>query len=95
MEAEIIVFVGLLLGIIFRTASPYLRKAAAGEKIHWENRYIVAALAALILCMALAVTIYPTIPIDTTADAFLIFASAFISGAGTETVLIEAGKILS
>jgi len=92
MQTEVIAFIGLLLGIIFRTASPYLRKIQAGEDIHWENRYLVAAVASLILCTGAALMTYPTLVIDTAAKAIAVFISAFIVGVGAESTIIEVGK---
>jgi uncharacterized membrane protein len=89
-DAVTIAFIGVLLGICARTALPYLRKAKR-EHIEWSHRYTVSAVATFILCLIVAILVFPAFTVP--EDFFLhIFFGAFAFGFGVDSAVIEGAE---
>jgi len=90
MNPAAIAFIGVFLGIVSRTALPYLRKRAAGEVTQWDHKYTGMALAALALCLIVSALVFPGLLVETAGWAA--FLSGYVFGFGFDALLIEAEK---
>lgn len=48
MELELVIFVGILCGVLARAFLPYWRKLVAGEKLEFQMRYLAIVVASII-----------------------------------------------
>ena len=88
---EAIAFVGMLLGVLGRTASPYLRKIKEGAEIVWSQRYTASAIASLILCAITVALVFPAFTIPE-GSLLAVFLAAFCFGFGINAVVNEVDK---
>jgi len=88
---EAVAFVGMFLGVISRTALPYLYKVQGGANISWDNRYLASAIASLILCTITVALVFPafTIPEGSVVAAFFV---AYVFGFGINSTVNEIDK---
>ena len=88
-------FFGLLLGVLARTFSPWLRKVREGRVQRFGRRYFYSTLASLVLGFILTLVIFPKF--DAAADAhsfeslFKLFCLAFGFGFGWNGLVLEGG----
>lgn len=92
MNPVTVAFIGVFLGIVSRTAFPYLRKVAAGEKLKWNHDYTAAALATLVLCIIVTALVFPGLMVTETGILWP-FLMGYIFGFGFDALIIEAGKM--
>ena len=84
---EVIAFAAMVLGVLGRTALPYLLKMQAGEEMTWEKRYTASAIASVILATITVALVFSafTVPegsVSVVAGAAFVFGWAL--GTGTE-----------
>ena len=92
MEPAVAAFIGVFLGIVSRTAFPYLRKqAAAGGELEWNRNYTAAALTTLVLCIIVAALVFPGLAVPD-ANPWACALAGYVFGFGFDALLIEAGK---
>lgn len=91
MNPVIVAFIGVFLGIVSRTAFPYLRKVAAGEKLEWCHDYTAAALATLVLCIIVTALVFPGLLVPETGILWPLL-TGYVFGFGFDALVIEAGK---
>ncbi|RLE44144.1 hypothetical protein DRJ19_01095 [Candidatus Woesearchaeota archaeon] len=68
-------YAGILLGVLTRTFVPYLVKLKKNPNLKWQNKYLVAAFAGLILALLTAIILAKTL--HYTMDFWTAFTSAF------------------
>jgi len=80
---ELIAFIGIISGIVFRTLLPYFKKLEENPDLPFEVRYITTAVMSGIVA---AIFIYPTfvIPEET---MFLVFISAVVFAWGANDIV--------
>ena len=82
-----IAFVGLLLGVVARTAIPFLRKLRTGVVEDFGRKYLYSSIAAFIIALIVAALAFPQI---TTTDGLAsIFAANFMVGFGMNSLINE------
>jgi hypothetical protein len=96
MSAEFLVkIIGLFLGVLARTALPWLRKVRDGKVRGFSRRYFYSGLAALTVGLILTLTIFPRFeagPAGAGFEAFFkLFALAFAFGFGWNALINEGG----
>lgn len=89
----LVTFFGLLLGILARTALPWLRKVQAGRVRGFDRRYLYSALASAAIGLILTLLLFPkfeAVPENATFEAmFKLFALAFGFGFGWNALVNE------
>ncbi|HPW17140.1 MAG TPA: hypothetical protein PLP83_02030 [Candidatus Aminicenantes bacterium] len=73
----LVTFFGLLLGILARTALPWLRKVQAGRVRGFDRRYLHSALASAAVGLILALVLFPKFEAVPESDAFEAFFKLF------------------
>lgn len=96
MSAEFLVtFSGLFLGILARTALPWLRKVREGKARRFDRRYLWSALAALAIGLIFTLTVFPRFEAGLEGRAFeaffRLFSLAFGFGFGWNALVNEGG----
>ena len=75
MEFNWIIFLAVFAGVLTRTFVPYLVKLKKNPDLKWENKYIIPAIAGLVLAFIATLLMLPYIP--PTAGWLTAFASAY------------------
>jgi putative copper export protein len=96
---SLVTFFGLLLGVLARTALPWLRKVQAGRVRGFDRRYLRSALASAAIGLILALVLFPrfeAVPGTATFEAFFkLFALAFGFGFGWNALVNEGAAWVS
>ncbi len=86
---------GLFLGVLARTALPWLRKLRDGRVRGFSRRYLYSAMASLAIGLILTLTIFPRFEAGPAAAGFealfKLFALAFAFGFGWNALINEGG----
>ncbi len=86
-------FCGILLGVLARTLLPWLRKIKDGKVRGFGRKYLVSALASLVVGVILTLVIFPKFeaaPAAGSFDAlFKLFCLAFGFGFGWNALVLE------
>ena len=77
---------GILAGVVARTIFPYLVKLKKSPKLKWNNKYLVSALAGLIISIIVTISIYSQM------NAELSFGVAFVTAYTLHSVSREIQK---
>ena len=96
MSAEFLVkLFGLFLGVLARTALPWLRKVRDGKVRGFSRRYLYSGLASLAIGLILTLTLFPRFEAGPTGAGFeaffKLFALAFAFGFGWNALINEGG----
>src|SRR5512147_1232323 len=96
MSAEFLIkLLGLFLGVLARTALPWLRKVREGRVRGFSRRYLYSALASLALGLILTLTVFPRFEAGLAGAGFeaffKLFALAFAFGFGWNALINEGG----
>jgi hypothetical protein len=87
---------GILLGVLARTLTPYLRKVNQGKTKEFKNGYWVSALAAFILGLITTLLIFPKFEITQTGPGIegliKLFCTAFGFGFAWNSLVNETAK---
>lgn len=97
MSSELLIkFFGLFLGVLTRSFLPWIRKLKEGEIQSFSRRYLISAIASLILGLIVTLLIFPqfsSAPLDSSFEAyFKLFCLAFGFGFGFDSILKEASQ---
>jgi hypothetical protein len=86
---QITAFLGVLVGVILRTAWPFLKKESQSTATFtFQYRYLLTALFALIVAFATALATFQTFTISTSAVSYVeIFWQGFLYGLGLNTLI--------
>jgi hypothetical protein len=91
----LIKLLGLLLGVLARTALPWLRKVRAGGGRPFRRRYLYSALASLAIALILTLVAFPRFEAGAAGETFealfKLFSLAFAFGFGWNALVNEAG----
>ena len=83
-SVQLMAFLGILLGVLARSALPYLRKTIKENlPLSWEHRYT----ALLIVGVVASLLAYPRFQIP--PDGFDVLAAAFVFGFGVDAMILE------
>lgn len=92
MDIQLVAFLATLLGVVTRTALPYIRKVTVEhESLEWNHGYTLAALCTLVLCVIVTAVVFPGLEITETAT-LQVFLIAFAYGLGFDALIIEIGE---
>lgn len=89
LTPEFVATIGLLLGVLGRTALPYLRKMWLGEIKDFQIYYIWQGIAAFILSLIVVVLIVPDVLINPTATFLQLMGANFLIGFGSTSLTNE------
>ncbi len=88
-------FFGILLGVLARTLLPWLRKLRTGVAPRFGRRYLVSAIASVVLGVILTLVIFPKLEAgaadQTFESLFKLFCLAFGFGFGWNALVLEGG----
>ena len=91
----LIKLLGLLLGVLARTALPWLRKVRAGGGRPFRRRYLYSALASLAIALILTLVAFPRFEAGAAGETFealfKLFSLAFAFGFGWNALVNEGG----
>jgi len=93
---ELLIFIGIFIGVIFRTVEPFLRKLNEGklpEPIRFEKRYIITAVATLAWAFELTLKLFKAYapPPET---GWYVFVASVLFGYGNNTLTNEVMKLI-
>lgn len=96
MSIEFLIkFSGVLLGVLARTLLPWLRKLRDGLVAGFGRRYLVSALASVLIGFILTLVIFPRfVPVQggqSFEELFKLFCLAFGFGFGWNALVLEGG----
>ena len=67
IDPEVYKFLAVLVGIVLRTLVPFANKIIRGEKEAFQKKYLLPAVASLLLSIVAAVFLTPSIPATETS----------------------------
>ncbi len=92
MNPTIIAFLGVFLGVFFRTVLPYIRKMKEaeerGERLPFDFKYLGTAIFAFMVSLTVTLLTFPAFVIPEQAGIY-IFCSAFGFGYASNDVINE------
>lgn len=95
MDIEAIIFVGIFLGCLFRTVSPFVRKlreaANKNEKFAWNHVYTLTLVVSFIVALASSLIGFAGFRLEpeSTTTMLTLFAVSFVYGVGLNSVINE------
>jgi len=83
-SVQLMAFIGILCGVLARSALPYLRKNIKENiPLSWEHRYTALFLVGVVASFL----VYPRFQIP--PDGFDVFVAAFVFGFGVDALVLE------
>lgn len=92
---EWVAFIGLLVGVVCRVVSPYLRKIREKAIETFDFKFLYSAIATVILCLIVSILAFPLIVIPVLPNGlslwflFGVFATNFAVGWGANDIINE------
>ena len=77
MDPTIVAFLGALLGALFRSLIPFLRKLAENPELQWKHQYTVTLMLSFMTSMVFAVLTVCTLDLTNITTAFTAFLLGF------------------
>lgn len=91
LSPDVIAFLGIFLGVLFRTLAPAIRKwreaESKGEVFNIQQRYTATAVASIFI--AFVTTMVGLQTFQKVPDGFILFQTAFLYGLGLNALINE------
>lgn len=89
VTAEMVAWMGMLIGVLARIALPYLRKVWTGEVKEFEIYHIWVGFAGLILSLIVSLLLAPNMLVFTNATFIQLIVANFAVGFGSTSLIHE------
>jgi hypothetical protein len=79
LTAELVAFVGVLLGVLYRTIAPYLKILKENPDMPFDRKFIVTAIITFIESFFVTLLIFNTLPADVILTSTGLFATLLLA----------------